>query len=179
MFVIKENGEIEINDLEYDDIPVKKGSSDDVELEGSVRKIDLWKDIIYNISGSKEKLRWNPDIEKAYDPFLINRAFCSDNDTIPAISLLNMLKDLPKEAHYLYLNIAVQPKKKRYIPFLKSSETDKNIQLLSEMLQISKYVLCDYMKILTLDQKAKLIDELNKFRTLNDFKKKEKKKKSE
>lgn len=112
-------------------------------------KIDIWY-ILNNMLTGKEELIWNEEIERIYNPFLINRVLSSENKYIKLVCLLNEKgKGISKQTHYKLL-FKIVKKGKRFLKFFKEKSNDKNLEILSqynmvgidEVIQYSNLINC-------------------------------------
>lgn len=82
------------------------------------------KDWLNSINISKQNLiDENPESEKSYPPFVINKCLGSFIDTILYVNELNINYHLDKKLQYDFLINSLRPKK-RYSPWLKKGKID-------------------------------------------------------
>lgn len=101
------------------------------------------------INQSKEDLFQDPQAEKEYVPFIVNRAFSYFIDTVMIANEMNQYPDLPKKQQFDFYRNSVS-KKKRWSKWLKN-EKDDNLQMIMDYYQISRQKALTYMKLLSKD----------------------------
>lgn len=89
----------------------------------------------------------NPDLEKAYTPFLVNRGLSFTPDTILAANEMNAAPFLDKRMQYDYLYSTVR-KKKRYAKWIKAEQDDIE-DLVVEHFQVSRRRAAEYVALLS------------------------------
>lgn len=92
-------------------------------------------------------LEQNPDLEKAYTPFLVNRGLSFTPDTILSANEMNAAPFLDKRMQYDYLYSTVR-KKKRYAKWIKAEQDDLE-DLVVEHFQVSRRRAAEYLVLLT------------------------------
>ena len=117
------------------------------------KKIDLWT-IVNSINSSKE-MEWE-DIEKLYEPYIINKAMSYFPDTILFADDMNKFYDLPKKLQYLYYINNVKPKK-RFSKWAKKNN-DESLDLVKKYFNYNDKKAEAALKILTTTQ-IKMIKE--------------------
>lgn len=119
-------------------------------------------DFLNSINYTKEDLLTNPENEKEYIPFVINRGLSMSYDTILYANEMNKRSFLDKEVQYRYLRLAIS-KKKRYINWTKKDHSSSDdIKLISEYYKYNTESALEALTLLTEQQ----IDEI---RTLMDI----------
>jgi len=92
-------------------------------------------------------LEQNPDLEKAYTPFLVNRGLSFTPDTILSANEMNAAPFLDKRMQYDYLYSTVR-KKKRYAKWIKAEQDDLE-DLVVEHFQVSRRRATEYLALLS------------------------------
>lgn len=84
--------------------------------------VDLFKDIIGGILWNKAKIFEDPEAQKAYLPFMVNRALSMHQDSLFYANEMNLYSQLDKKTQIdFYLN-TIRPRKR---PFVKWSKPIK------------------------------------------------------
>lgn len=102
----------------------------------------------------------NPDLEKAYTPFLVNRGLSFTPDTILAANEMNASPFLDKRMQYDYLYSTVR-KKKRYAKWIKAEQDDIE-DLIIEYFQVSRRRATEYSALLTEKDLQEIRQKMNK-----------------
>jgi len=107
-------------------------------------------DILNSVSHTKKDLSKEPDFEKAYNPYMINRYLSMHPETIPYAEMVDLMRDLPKFIQYRWL-LNIIPKEKRYFKYLKKEgKIDaKKLKLLMEHFECNEENAEFYLSILT------------------------------
>ena len=109
--------------------------------------MDLFKDIIQSLSFTKNYLGNDEDLEKDYNPFIINKNFSYGIDTILLANEMNLKHSLPKKLQYdFYFNLIRA--KKRFNKWGKKDNID-NLELLKEYFQINDKRAKEYLLLLS------------------------------
>jgi len=126
----------------------------------------VWQ-VINHISSNVGELDWE-DIEKIYDPFLINRSFQADIVLLDKyiIDLNRYSSNIPKEIHYKLMQKCV-PKKKRYNKVLKNSKSDAKIKKMALWFGINETLISRYIKKLSPETLKKIKKEMKITEMLN------------
>jgi len=82
------------------------------------------KDYLYSINQSKKNiLDGDPDAERGYPPYIVNRCLSSFTDTILYVNEMNKCSHLPKKMQYDFLLNSVKPRK-RFSPWARKDSID-------------------------------------------------------
>jgi hypothetical protein len=113
-------------------------------------KIEL-KDWLNSINQTKINLMdENPDSEKEYPPYIINRCFSGHIDTVMFSNEMNMFHSLPKKMQYdFYINSL--RKRKRFSPWIRK-DTIKDINCIKLYYGYSDEKAKQVLRILTQEQ---------------------------
>ena len=65
----------------------------------------------------------DPDFDKVYEPFVINRSLSAHEDSVLAANMMNERSDMPRRAQFLFLLNTLRARK-RFGNWLKSTESD-------------------------------------------------------
>lgn len=117
-------------------------------------------DIVNDISFKKQQLINDEVTEKAYQPFLINRAFSYYPDTILYAQEMNRNPQLDSRLQYDYLYSSIR-KRNRFAKWEKKLEND-NISIIQEYYGYSYHRALEAEKILTSDQISAIKQRLEK-----------------
>ncbi len=81
-------------------------------------------EILNNITQKKPQLDFdNEEVEKAYNPYLINRWISMCFAYLPIVELMNQTKNLPKKIHYQFLYNII-PKSSVRFNYIKKKKND-------------------------------------------------------
>jgi hypothetical protein len=75
--------------------------------------------LVTSILESTTPIEWTDEAEKAYVPFLTNKALSYNNDTLPYAVEINQYKDIPSDMQYSYLFHSVRKFKRPRTPWHK------------------------------------------------------------
>jgi hypothetical protein len=103
---------------------------------------------------SDNLLHIQPEAEKDYQPFLVNRALSFSSDTVLYANTMNQSPNLDKKLQYDYLFASVR-RRKRYDKWIKREEDDL-IPLVSKIYEVSPRKAAEYLSMLSEDQKNEL-----------------------
>ena len=119
------------------------------------------KDYLNSINLSKQNLMdGDPEAEKKYTPYIINRCYSGFIDTILLANELNMNTHLDKKMQYdFYINI-IRPKK-RFSPWLRKDKIE-SLECVKEYYGYSDEKARTALKILTKEQIAFIKSKLNR-----------------
>jgi hypothetical protein len=101
---------------------------------------------------SENLLAVQPEAEKDYQPFLVNRALSFSSDTVLHANLMNQCPNLDKKLQYDFLFASVR-RRKRYDKWIKKGDTDDLILLVSKVYQVNLRRAAEYLSMMTDDQK--------------------------
>lgn len=90
----------------------------------------------------------NPeDVEKQYNPFIINRGFSYFQDTILHANEMNQRHSLPKDAQYKYYMHSLRSRS-RFSKWFKAEKSD-TLDLIQKHYQCTRNIAIQYSKLLT------------------------------
>ena len=120
------------------------------------------KDYLNSINLSKENLMDgdDPEWEKKYSPYIINKCLAPFNDTIMLVNEMNMRHHLDKKLQYDFLLNSIRSKK-RYAPWVKASKL-KDLEYVKEYYGYSDEKAKTALSILNDSQIKAIKDSLNK-----------------
>ena len=100
----------------------------------------------------------NDEIRKSYQPFLINRFVSMCEVFVPFVNEINKY-DLPKEAHFKFLD-SVIPKRKYFFNYIKKKKdiSEKEKTILANHFKIGKKETEEYINILSEEEIKSIID---------------------
>jgi len=108
---------------------------ENLKLQLSENKAPHLFDFLNDINEHKKCLIDDPDYEKAYQPYIINRILSFSRDCIFFVSEMNQRPNMPKVHQYKYLMNAIR-KKRRYIKTHKA-EANQEIEALKFLFKLS------------------------------------------
>jgi hypothetical protein len=85
-------------------------------------------DFLNAINVTKENLFEDPQAQKDYTPFMVNRGLSYFYDTVHHANMMNIHSDIPKTWQFSYL-INTIAKKKRFSKWSKADKTSESIDL--------------------------------------------------
>lgn len=100
-------------------------------------------------------LKTQPEAEKDYQPFLVNRALSFSQDTILHANMMNLNATLDKRMQYDYLFCSVR-RRKRFDKWIKRDEMDELVQIVTDVYGVSHRKAVEYLSMLTPAQKDDL-----------------------
>jgi hypothetical protein len=120
------------------------------------------KDYLKSINETKEKLMDtdDPEWEKKYVPFIINKCLAPFNDTIMLVNEMNLRHHLDKKLQYDFLLNSIRSKK-RYAPWVKASKL-KDLEYVKEYYGYTNEKAKTALSILNDSQIKAIKDSLNK-----------------
>ena len=120
------------------------------------------KDYLNSINLSKENLMDgdDPEWEKKYSPYIINKCLAPFNDTIMLVNEMNMRHHLDKKLQYDFLLNSIRSKK-RYAPWVKASKL-KDLEYVKEYYGYTDEKAKTALSILNESQIKAIKDSLNK-----------------
>lgn len=134
---------------------------DEVKKEQAqkIPKLDLFRDILHNIVAEKTALEWSM-AEKTYDCFVLNRCI-SLVDLDLACRLNEMGSKISPEVHYKVLHKKIQPKRKRFLKFLKPPLVNKDLKLIADFFHATPREMESYLSLLKREDIDLLLSKLN------------------
>lgn len=102
----------------------------------------------------------DPDTEKAYVPFIVNRAMSQFPDTVIAANTLNGLHFLDKKLQYDYLYHTVK-KRKRFSKWAKPEWDEPLETMVAEYYNVSRVRAREYLAMMTEADKENLAFKTN------------------
>jgi hypothetical protein len=120
------------------------------------------KEYLNSINLSKENLMDgdDPEWEKKYSPYIINKCLAPFNDTIMLVNEINMRHHLDKKLQYDFLLNSIRSKK-RYAPWVKASKL-KDLEYVKEYYGYTDEKAKTALSILNDSQIKAIKDSLNK-----------------
>jgi len=88
-------------------------------------------DFLNAINQTKENLFEDPQAQKDYTPFMVNRGLSYFYDTVHHANQMNLNAGIPKDWQFSYL-INTIAKKKRFSKWSKADKVDESIQLVMQ-----------------------------------------------
>ena len=117
------------------------------------------KDYLYSINQSKKNiLDGDPNAERGYPPYIVNRCLSSFTDTILFVNEMNKYPNLPKKLQYDFFLNSLR-KRKRYSPWLRKEQIE-NLELVKQYYGYSNEKAKQVLNILTREQLSFIRDRL-------------------
>lgn len=124
------------------------------------KEIDLFKDIIPSILEKSDYL-FDDESEKAYVPFIVNKALSGHIDCVFYASDMNQVPFLDKKLQYDYYYFSIKKYKRRYQKWFKSTKDEKE-SLVMEYYNCNKERAFEILQILSEKQLAVIKEKLAK-----------------
>ena len=105
-------------------------------------------DFLNSINDNKQDLFADPQAEKDYNPFMVNRGLSYFPDTILYANEMNRNFDTPKEWQFQFLRLSI-PKKKRFSKWHKKDNTTDLIKLIMRHYKYSEKRAYEVINILS------------------------------
>lgn len=116
-------------------------------------------DILNYICDFKANLDFDdPDVDAAYDIYLINRYLSSIEIFIPFVEMMNRY-DIPKRVHYTFFKNMI-PKNRYRFSYMKKNKDDaldKKIACMCKYYEIGKREAVDYLELMKPEQIDKIL----------------------
>lgn len=106
-------------------------------------------DFVKSITWTKDDIM-NPETEKAYDAYIVNKSLSYYPDTLEYSIAINQYPFVPKDCQYYFYLYGVQ-KKKRFSQWIKTDKND-NLELVCRHFNYSVKKAKEALEILTKDQ---------------------------
>ena len=124
----------------------------DWQILGMIMTIEL-KDWLNSINLNKNNIiKEDPDAERKYAPFIINKCMSGHLDTVLLANEMNMNHSLSKSLQYDFFLNSVR-KKKRFSPWLRKDKI-KNLDVVKQYYGYSNEKAAQVLRILTSEQIA-------------------------
>ena len=124
----------------------------DCQILGMIMTIEL-KDWLNSINLNKNNIiKEDPDTERKYAPFIINKCMSGHLDTVLLANEMNMNHSLSKSLQYDFFLNSVR-KKKRFSPWLRKDKI-KNLDVVKKYYGYSNEKATQVLRILTSEQIA-------------------------
>ena len=102
----------------------------------------------------------DPDAEKAYVPFIVNRALSQFADTTIAANTMNSMHHLDKRLQYDYLYHSLK-KRKRFSKWVKPEWDEVSDKMVADYYCVSRSRAREYLSLMTETDKEELIKRTN------------------
>jgi hypothetical protein len=122
--------------------------------------VELFKDIINGILYNKRELFKDPEAEKVYNPFIVNRALSYHKDTLFFANQINQLPHLDKSCQIIFFLNTIRASKR---PFTKWSKPMKegDLEAVKMYYGYSDKKALDALKLLTDEQLTEIKERIN------------------
>jgi len=125
----------------------------------TVKKLSPF-DFLNSINSTKKDLMEDPDTEKQYVPFVVNRSLSYFPDTVAIANEMNKYHHLDSKLQYHFL-INIVRKRKRFSKWIKS-ELENNIDKVKEYYGYSDAKARQILPLLSTDQLNIIINKVDK-----------------
>jgi hypothetical protein len=123
--------------------------------------MDLFKEVLPSLTSDKENLLdLNPEEEKHYPAFMVNRAFSMGLETFMRAAIINQLGRLDNRLQYDYWFYGL-PQKRVWNRWIKSSKESKGFQAVQKFFDYSDQKTLEVMRLLTDEEVADIIRQMN------------------
>lgn len=110
---------------------------------------------------SKSNIGWDHVTEKAYLPFMINRAYSMNRNFVLFANEMNLYSSIPKKWQYDFYFFGV-PKGTYYDKWAKKSEDEEDVLIVSEYYHINKQRALEFLALLSKKQLDIIKERVNK-----------------
>lgn len=119
-------------------------------------------DYLNAINSTKEDLfKTEPQAEKEYKPYIINRGLSYFHDTVVQANTMNQHHSIPNEWQFAFLLNSVT-KKKRFSKWHKAEDATESLKLVQEYYGYSSEKAKDALSVLSDEQLNEIKQKLNK-----------------
>ena len=115
---------------------------------------------VNEITFGKKDVMVDPDMEKKYVPFMVNRSLSYFTDTVHMANEMNRYHHLDKKLQFQFL-LNIVRKKKRFSKWVKP-ETDSNVDVIKEYYGYSNEKAIRILPLLSSDQLNIIKNKVNK-----------------
>jgi len=115
---------------------------------------------VNEITFGKKDVMVDPDMEKKYVPFMVNRSLSYFTDTVHMANEMNKYHHLDKKLQFQFL-LNIVRKKKRFSKWVKP-ETDSNVDVIKEYYGYSNEKAIQILPLLSSDQLNIIKNKVNK-----------------
>jgi len=115
---------------------------------------------VNEITFGKKDVMVDPDMEKKYVPFMVNRSLSYFTDTVHMANEMNRYHHLDKKLQFQFL-LNIVRKKKRFSKWVKP-ETDSNVDVIKEYYGYSNEKAIQILPLLSTDQLNIIKNKVNK-----------------
>jgi hypothetical protein len=115
---------------------------------------------VNEITFGKKDVMVDPDMEKKYVPFMVNRSLSYFTDTVHMANEMNRYHHLDKKLQFQFL-LNIVRKKKRFSKWVKP-ETDSNVDVIKEYYGYSNEKAIQILPLLSADQLNIIKNKVNK-----------------
>ena len=102
----------------------------------------------------------NPDLEKGYVPFIVNRAMSQFGDTVLVANTMNGMHYLDKILQYDYLYNSVK-KRKRFSKWCKPDWNEEEELMVAGYYTVSRSRAREYLAMMTAEDREDLVNRTN------------------
>lgn len=118
-------------------------------------------DFINAINDTKKNLFEDPQADKDYSPFMINRGLSYFPDTVLYANEMNRYSTIPKSWQFSFLLNTI-PKKKRFSKWVKKDSETKTLQMVKEYYGYSLEKAKEALSVLSSEQLTMIEEKLYK-----------------
>lgn len=122
--------------------------------------MSVW-DFVNSINHTKIDLFEDPQADKDYVPFIVNKSLSYFPDTLFFINEMNCRSHISKKMQFDFLRYSVS-KKKRFSKWNKKESISEDVMAICDYYKYSKAKAIECMSILTKEQIETIKNELNK-----------------
>ena len=118
-------------------------------------------DFVNSITYNKQDLFQDPQAEKDYVPFVVNRALSYFPDTVLYANEMNCTHTAPKQWQYDFLRNTIS-KRKRFSKWNKKDQTPENLAAVQNYYKYSAEKALEVMSILSMEQLCYIKQQMDK-----------------
>jgi hypothetical protein len=118
-------------------------------------------DFVNAVNDTKKNLFEDPQAQKDYTPFLVNRALSYFPDTVMWANEMNYHSDIPKDWQFFFFLNTI-PKKKRFSKWHKKDAETESLSLVKEYFGYSSEKAKEALKVLSQEQLSMIKEKLEK-----------------
>ena len=120
--------------------------------------MDLFRDVINGIFYNKREVFKDPEAEKIYNPFIVNRALSYHRDTLFFANQLNQFPNLPKDCQISFLLNTVRAAKRPFVRWAKQIK-ESDLEAIKVYFGYSDARALEALKILSEQQITEIKEE--------------------
>lgn len=129
------------------------------ETKSEEKKYGIF-DLLNDLTQKKDN-EWTEEVEKVYNPWMINKGLSQQSDCVMFANEMNLHHRLPKKAQFEYYNQVLRKYRRKGAKWPKPDD-DADILMIMEIYNYSRQRAKETIKVLTPDQIKTLREQSNK-----------------